>query len=71
VDYDDIVRTIKESDTRINSVMLVEPEYELKYITFNDKSGNYNNAKNMFAYGDDDECLALKLLAKMILGGNV
>lgn len=72
VDYDDIISTIQNADTRIKTVILSEPEYELRYTTFNDLDGSYTSSKSLMEVLDEgDTPLMLKLLARMILSGNV
>jgi hypothetical protein len=68
IDYDDLVRVIEQSDSRIKTVMLSEPNYELRYNTYNDTVGDYINSYSIKNSESDN---AIKLLAKMILSGNV
>jgi hypothetical protein len=70
LDYDDLVNTIKNSDTRISSVMLSEPDCDLMYCDFIDSNGRFESSYDIFSHGGAN-CLALKLLAKMVLSGNV
>ena len=54
--------------------MLSDPEYELRYMTYNDKNGKFENSSSLFQVDNTSggvNCLALRLLAKMILAGNV
>jgi hypothetical protein len=71
IDYDDIISTIQNADTRIKTVILSEPEYELRYTTFNDLDGSYTSSKSLMDVLDEGTPLMLKLLARMILSGNV
>ena len=71
IDYDDIISTIQNADTRIKTVILSEPEYELRYTTFNDLDGSYTSSKSLMEVLDEGTPLILKLLARMILSGNV
>lgn len=76
VDYDDIVNTIQNSDTRIKTVILNEPEYEFRYMPKGAEGGSYSESKAFVNNGnqnDDDngEALFKKILAKMILSGFV
>lgn len=66
VNYDDVLQTIQQADTRIKTVLLAEPEYKLRYTTLQDNSGDFSSSHPI-----DDGGLILKLLARMILAGNV
>ena len=77
INYDVIIKTIQEADTRINSVILNEPEYDVRYMTNQDFSGTYDKSKPLIDYsaeesgGTVDYSLVAKLLAQMIVGGHV
>ena len=69
VDYDDIVKTIQNADTRIKTIILNEPEYEFRYMLVNDNSGSYSTSKSFDS--DASKALFEKILAKMVLSGFV
>ena len=68
INYDDIISTIEGADTRIKMVVLTEPQYELRYNTINDIVGDYDHSYSIRDYEKNN---AIKLLAKMVLSGNV
>ena len=63
--YDDLITTIQSADTRIKTVILNEPEYELKYITNDDFVGDYTHSKEFNIE------LKKEYLAKLVASGNV
>ena len=73
INYDDLVKTIQNADTRIKTVILAEPEYILKYMNSDDNEGSINSAKSFFdpTHISEGNFLLVDFLAKMILAGNV
>lgn len=73
INYDTIIKTIQEADTRINSVILNEPEYDVRYMTNKDFLGTYDKSMPLIGKvdGANDYSLLVELLAKMIVGGHV
>ena len=74
VNYDDIIKTIQDADTRIKTVVLADPEYFLRYMTSNDNEGTLKKSKGFFDdidYNSTSLPILVKFLAKMILAGNV
>ena len=65
IEFDDIVSTIQNADSRIRYVMLNQPEYELRYMWSNDRVGGYESAVPL------SQDKYLEILAKMVLAGNV
>ena len=77
INYDDIVATIESADTRIKTLILNEPEYELRYMLSEDRVGSYKTSLPLVARTDSEDDnykqanMLIKLLAKMIVGGHV
>ena len=63
--YDELIQTIQNSDTRIKTVVLNEPEYELRWMDVNDTVGDYASSHEL-----TDE-LKDEYLAKLVASGNV
>ena len=74
INYDTIIKTIQEADTRINSVILNEPEYDVRYMLNSDFLGTYDKSMPLIGKstnGSNDYSLLVELLAKMVVGGHV
>ena len=74
INYDTIIKTIQEADTRINSVILNEPEYDVRYMVNSDFLGTYDKSMPLIGKSTDginDYSLLVELLAKMVVGGHV
>ena len=63
--YEDLINTIQNSDTRIKTVVLNEPTYELRYMKYTDEVGDYNSSIEL-----SDE-LKQEFLARLVASGNV
>lgn len=81
IQYDDIVRVIENADTRIKTLILNEPEYNLKYMAGNDYIGSVDSAISLPIDTPDKiiqqtdqkftQRLMYELLLKMIVSGHV
>ena len=81
IKYEDLVKTIEQADTRIKTLILNEPEYELKYMSGNDYVGSADSAIPLPIDSDSKSIqgtnrsftqrLLYELLLKMIVSGHV
>lgn len=73
-DYDYLVETIKNADSRIKSVILNEPVYETYVMTGREESGTYNSS-NTYKLTDFSKSSSIEasedIIANLIANGNV
>lgn len=72
IEYEDLVSTIQNADSRIKTVILNIPTYTPKYnIITNNESGIQSFDPNTFIYEEEEKVLNNELVARMIVAGNV
>ena len=72
IEYEDLVSTIQNADSRIKTVVLNVPTYIPKYnVLLNNESATQYLDPNTFSYNGEQKVLNNELVARMIIAGNV
>ena len=65
VEYDDLIDTIRNADSRIKYVVLNQPEYEVRIMYSDDFEGTFSASKNL------TEAEQLDIVSKMVANGTI